>query len=137
LGLLPRTCHRLLFWLIGKRTDEARGIKVFGRSLAALALGLVFFNILFTLCVGVMAIWAHTFPKLVRALVDLHIIGADSGWLNLSPAPAPIQLGYATALAYLTGVFLRAPYEAFGRPFRVLRGVLWLRQIIARLAGFL
>jgi putative ABC transport system permease protein len=137
LGLLPRTCHRVLLWLIGNRTNEARGIKVLGRSLAALALGVVVFYVLFLLSVGVLAAWAHTFPKLVRGLAAAHIIDSDSGWLNLVPVGPFIQVAYAVMLAYFTGVFVRAPYTAIGRPFRVLRGILWLREVVARLTGYL
>jgi putative ABC transport system permease protein len=137
LGLLPRTCHRVLFRLIGNRADEVRGLGVLGRSIVACALGVVLFNVLFAICVGVLAAWAHIFPALVRGLAAGHFIERDSGWLNLVPAGPFIQLVYATVLAYLTGLLVRAPYEAIGRPFRVLRGMLWLRQVIARLTGFL
>jgi ABC-type antimicrobial peptide transport system permease subunit len=137
LGLLPRTCHRVLFWLLGKRADEARGPGVLVRSVAGLALGAVAFLILFNIALIALAIWAHTFPKLVRALAEHHVIAADSGWLRLEPAPAMIQAGYAFALCYVTGQFVRAPYDGFGKPFRALRGILWLREVVARIAGLL
>lgn len=137
LGLLPRTVHRVLFQLIGKRADDARGKEVLVRSIGACVLGVIAFNILFTLCVALLAVWARVFPRLVQVLADSHIINADSGWLNLAPAQPFVQLTYATVLVYLSGLFVRVPFETIGRPFRVLRGILWLRQVIAQLTGFL
>ena len=137
LGLLPRTCHRGLMWLIGRKQDEARGGMVLGLSIAALALGVVGFFILFGVVLSVLAVWAHTFPKLVQALASHGIIAEDSGWLNLVPAAAPVQVISAYAICYLSGLFVRAPYDEFARHFRALRGILWLRQVIARIAGLL
>jgi len=137
LALLPRTCHRGLMWLIGRKQDKARGGLVLGLSIAALILGLIGFGILFNVILALLAVWAHTFPKLVQVLASHGIIAEDSGWLNLVPAPAFIQAGFAFAISYLTGLFVRAPYDEFGRPFRALRGVLWLRQVVARIAGLL
>jgi ABC-type antimicrobial peptide transport system permease subunit len=137
LGLLPRTTHRALGWLLGRKHDEARGGIVLALSLAGLALGLVGLVVLFCLALAVLAVWAHMFPKLVQGLADRGIIAQDSGWLNLVPAPAMVQAGYALILTYVSGLFVRAPYDGFGRPFRALRGILWLREVIARIAGLL
>jgi putative ABC transport system permease protein len=137
LGLLPRIVHRGLGWLLGRQTDEARGAAVLGRSSAGLALGFVAFLLLFNVVLGLLAVWAHVFPRLVQTLADFGIIANDSGWLNLAPAPAFVQAGFAFALTYLTGLAVRAPYDEFGRPFRALRGILWLREVIARIAGLL
>jgi hypothetical protein len=137
LGLLPRTIHRGLGWLLGRQTDGARGIAVFGRSVAGLGLGFVGTLILFNLVLGLLAVWARIVPGLIQALADSGIITSDSGWLSLAPASAIVQAGYAFAIMYLTGLAVRAPYDSFGRPFRALRGILWLREVIARIAGLL
>jgi putative ABC transport system permease protein len=137
LALLPRTCHRALTWLLGRRADEARGGLVLALSAAGLALGLIGFVILFNVILALLAVWAHVFPRLVEGLAARGIIAPDSGWLNLVPAPAMVQAVYAFGLCYLTGLFVRAPHDAFGRPFRTLRGVLWLREVIARISGLL
>jgi ABC-type antimicrobial peptide transport system permease subunit len=137
LGLLPRTCTRLLKWLIGRPADEARGIAVLARAVGACALAVISFWILFVVCILGLAVWAHTFPTLVKSLASFGIIASDSGWLASRPSSNPTQMMYAIALVYLTGLFVRAPYEDFGRPFFVLRGILWIRQIIAQLAGML
>ena len=137
LGLFPRPVHRVLGWLLGRQTDDARGVEVLWRSAAAFFLGLFGFAVLFNLVLAGLAVWAHTFPGLVRGLADAGIIADDSGWLNLVPAPAGVQAGYALVLTYLTGFLVRAPYDGFGRPFRALRGVLWLREVVARIAGML
>jgi putative ABC transport system permease protein len=137
LALLPRTCHRALIWLLGRRADEARGGVVLALSFAGLALGLIGFAILFYAVLALLAVWAHVFPTLVAGLAARGIISSDSGWLNLVPAPAFVQAGYAFGLCYLTGLFVRAPYVSFGRPFRTLRGILWVREVIARISGLL
>jgi ABC-type antimicrobial peptide transport system permease subunit len=137
LGLLPRTIHRGLGWLLGKQTDEARGIEVLWRSAAGAAIGFVTTLFLFNIVIGVLALWARVFPGLVQTLADHGIIAEDSGWLNLQPAGPMVQAGFAFALMYLTGLTVRAPYDGFGRPFRALRGILWLREVIARIAGLL
>jgi putative ABC transport system permease protein len=137
LGLMPRTIHRGLGWVLGHKRDEARGGMVLALSLAGLALGVVGFLVLFNVSLIVLAIWAHTFPRLVQGLASAGLIAQDSGWLNLVPAPAMVQAMYAFLLAYVTGLFVRAPYDGFGRPFRALRGILWLREVIARIAGML
>ena len=137
LGLLPRTCHRALQWLIGNKTDGIRQPEVLGRAAAACGLGMAFFGILFTLSIVALAISAHLFPALVRGLAAARLIEEDSGWLNLVPAGPFLQVMLAVAIAYASGLFVRAPYESIGRQFRVLRGMLWLRAIIARLAGYL
>ncbi len=137
LGLLPRTCLRALHWLIGNKTDDVRQPAVLGRAAAACGLGIAFFAILFNLCIILLAIWAHLFPALVRGLAAAHFIEEDSGWLNLVPAGPFVQAMLAIALAYASGLFVRVPYESIGRPFRVLRGTLWLRAIVAQLAGYL
>src|SRR5215218_6828735 len=62
LALLPRTCHRALTWLLGRRADDARGGTVLALSLAGFALGLVGFVVLFHAVLGLLAVWAHTFP---------------------------------------------------------------------------
>jgi ABC-type antimicrobial peptide transport system permease subunit len=137
LGLLPRTCHRVLLWLLGRRADETRGGELLAISIAGLVLGGVAFWVLFLLCLAIMATWAHTFPGAVRFLADRGLIEPESGLANKIPKPPFMLAMYTFALAYLTGLFVRAPYEAFGRRLRVLRGVLWLREVIARLAGML
>ncbi|MBO0700237.1 MAG: hypothetical protein J2P46_17690, partial [Zavarzinella sp.] len=135
LALLPRTCHRGLTWLIGRRADDARGGLVLALSLGSFALGLIGFYFIFLVMVGLLAIWAHVFPRLVEGLAAHGIIASDSGWLSLAPAAVPFQLICALGLSYVTGLFVRAPHDAFGRPFRTLRGVLWLREVIARISG--
>src|SRR5690348_15160670 len=90
LALLPRTCHRALTWLLGRRADEARGGLVLALSAAGLALGLVGFAILFNVILAFLAVWAHVFPRLVEGLAARGIIAPDSGWLNLVPAPAMV-----------------------------------------------
>jgi putative ABC transport system permease protein len=129
--------HRGLGWLLGRKRDDDRGGLVLAFSLAGLALGFVGTLVLFNLALGVLAVWARIFPGLVRGLAAAGVIAADSGWLNLVPAPAMVQAMYALVLTYLTGLLVRAPYGGFGRPFRALRGVLWLREVIARIAGLL
>ena len=137
LGLLPRSCLRVLMWLVGKPADEARGIELLGRTVAAFVLAFIGYQILLVAFIIALAIFAHLFPVLVKALADAQWISPDSGWLNKVPAPTSTQTMYAVALAYLTGLFVRAPHDAFAKPFRVLRGMLWLRQVIAQIAGFL
>jgi ABC-type antimicrobial peptide transport system permease subunit len=137
LGLLPRTMHRCLGWLLGKSMDEARGGAVLGLSVAGAALGFLGFIFLFVAALILLAIWAHIFPGLVQALAAHGIIAEDSGWLNLEPASAMVQAGYAFVLAYLSGLLVKAPYDGFGKPFRALRGILWLRAVIARIGGLL
>ena len=137
LGLLPRTIHRGLGWLLGRKRDDDRGGAVLARSLAGATLGLVGFFFLFVAVLILLAIWAHIFPGLVQALANHGIIAEDSGWLNLVPASAMVQAGYAFVIAYLTGLLVKAPYDGFGKPFRALRGILWLREVIARIAGML
>lgn len=137
LGLLPRTIHRALGWMLGRGTDELRGLPVLLLSIVAAFLGCLGMVVLFLVALIALAIWAHAFPGLIRGLADAGIIADDSGWLNLVPAPAMIQSVYAIVLTYLTGLFVRAPYNGFGRPFRALRGLLWLREVIARIAGLL
>jgi putative ABC transport system permease protein len=137
LGLLPRTVHRGLGWLLGRKRDDDRGGIVLARSLGGLALGLIGTLVLFNLVLRLLAVWAHVFPGLIRALADHGIIASDSGWLNLVPAGPMVQAMYALVITYLTGLVVRAPYEGFGRPFRALRGLLWLRDVIARIAGML
>lgn len=143
-GLMPRTIHRGLGWLLGRQMDldarnkdGSRGLAVLGLSIAGMALGLFGFFLLLSVVLVLLAAWAHLFPRLVRGLADAGIIADDSGWLNLVPASAFVQAGYAFALAYLTGLLVRAPYDAFGKRFRALRGILWLREVIARIAGLL
>jgi ABC-type lipoprotein release transport system permease subunit len=138
LALLPRTCVRPLKSVIGRSADESRGADVLLRSFLAALLGFVGFLGLYLACVAILAIWAHLFPRLVQGLAAVGIISPDSGWLNLIPS-APFVQGtmYAVAVAYLTGLFVRAPYDDYARPLRTLRGVLWLRQVIARLAAML
>lgn len=137
LGLLPRTIHRGLGWLLGRPRDGDQGGTVLARSSAGLALGLVGFLILFNVVLGLLAVWAQVFPRLVQTVADAGIIAGDSGWLNLVPASAFVQAGYALVLTYLTGLVVRAPWDGFGRPYRALRGTLWLREVIARIAGLL
>ena len=137
LGLLPRTCHRLLFRIIGKQTDEPRGAEVLARSAIALAVGFGIFLGLFLGFLLILAAWAHAFPSLVSALASIGLIGSDSGWLNLIPAAPMSQATYALMLVYASGMFVKAPYQQIGRPFRVLRGFLWLREVIARITGLL
>src|SRR5262245_7859597 len=137
LALLPRTCHRGLMWLIGRRADNCRGGMVLALSLGALTLGLIGVYVLFLVALGLLAAWAHFFPRFVESLAEHGIIASDSGWVNLVPAAAGIQIMYALGLCYLTGLFVRAPYTSFGRPFRTLRGILWLREVIARISGLL
>jgi len=136
-GLLPRTCHRLMFRVIGKQTNDARGVEVLVRSAIALALGFAIFFSLFLGMILILAAWAHAFPALVRGLASIGIIGSDSGWLNLIPAAPMSQAMYASMLVYVTGLFVKAPYQQIGRPFRALRGMLWLREVIARITGLL
>lgn len=137
LGLLPRIVHRGLGWLLGHKQDEARGGTVLALSLAGVALGLIGTLALFNLTLVVLAVWARLFPGLVRGLAQAGIIASDSGWLNLVPAGPMTQATYAFVLMYLTGLAVRAPHGGFGRPFRALRGLLWLREVIARIAGLL
>ncbi|HJZ92514.1 MAG TPA: ABC transporter permease [Gemmataceae bacterium] len=137
LGLLPRTCHRVLVWLIGRPADEARGFELLLRSGVALVLGGVIFFFLYVVSIAVFAAWARLFPTFVQFLADKHVIEPDSGWLSLIPKP-PIVLGmYSVGLVYLTGLFVRTPYDEFARRLRVFRGMVWLRTLIARLAGYL
>lgn len=137
LGLLPRTCHRVVKLFMGRSMDNANRAEVLLLSCVGLGVGVVSFFILIGLCLIALAIWAHTFPSLVAALANAGIINADSGWIELYPAPAAIQSGYAIALAYLTGLFVRAPYDEFGRKFRTLRGIMWFRQVVGRIVGML
>jgi hypothetical protein len=137
LGLMPRTVHRCLGWLLGRKRDDDRGGVVLALSLAGATLGLIGLVVPFVAVLVGLAVWAHVFPGLVRALADHGIIAGDSGWLNLVPASAMVQAGYAFVITYLTGLLVRAPYDGFGRPFRALRGLLWLREVIARIAGLL
>src|SRR5262245_4668035 len=137
LGLLPRSCHRALMWFIGRDADNSRGIEVLIRSGVALLLGFIAYNLLFVLILVLLAVWARTFPKLVEAFADRGIIAADSGWLSLAPADVFTQTLVAVALVYATGFFVRAPYDEFARPLRTLRGILWLRQTVARIAALL
>lgn len=137
LGLLPRTCPRVLLWLVGVKADDARGAQVLGRSAAACGLGFVCLFVLFNLSLLVLVIWAHLFPALVRALANAHIIEEDSGFLNRVPAGPFVQLFLAIVLTYVSGVFVRVPVESIGRPFRTLRGIVWLRQLIGQLTGYL
>src|SRR4051812_34055743 len=136
-ALLPPTVHRGLGWLLGRKRDDDRGGIVLALSLAGLGLGVVGTLILFNLVLRLLAVWAHVFPGLIRALADHGIIAADSGWLNLVPAGPMVQAMYALVITYLTGLVVQAPYDGFGRPFRALRGLLWLREVIARIAGML
>src|SRR5262249_50911475 len=137
LGLLPRTCHRVLVWLIGRPADEARGFELLLRSGVALVLGGVIFFFLYVVSIAVFAAWARLFPTFVQFLADKHVIEPDSGWLSLIPKP-PIVLGmYSVGLVYLTGLFVRTPCDEFARRLRVFRGMVWLRTLIARLAGYL
>jgi putative ABC transport system permease protein len=137
LGFLPRTCHRVVKLFMGRRTDDANPVKVLILSCIGLGIGLVSFFVLFSLCLVALAMWAHTFPSLVAALASSGIINSDTGWLELVPAAAGVQAGYAFAIAYVTGLFVRAPYEEFGRQFRTLRGILWFRQVVGRITGML
>ena len=99
LGVLPRTCHRVVKLVMGRSTDDANLFRVLVLSCVGLGIGLVSFFALFGLCLVALAMWAHTFPSLVAALANAGIINADSGWIELYPAPAAIQAGYALALA--------------------------------------
>jgi putative ABC transport system permease protein len=137
LGLLPRTVHRGLGWLLGRTADDDHGLRVLRKSATGLGLGFFGFVLLWLLVLFVLAGWAHTFPALVQALANHGIIAQDSGWLNLVPASAMVQAGYAFVLTYLTGLMVKAPHDGFGKPFRALRGILWLREVIARIAGML
>jgi putative ABC transport system permease protein len=137
LGLLPRSCVRFQTWLIGQSANEVRGLELLGRSIGACALAFVGYQILVIGFLIALLIFAYAFPAVVQALADAHWIGPDSGWLNKVPAGTFWQQLYAVGLAYLTGLFVRAPYDAFARPLRALRGILWLRQVIARIAGYL
>jgi putative ABC transport system permease protein len=137
LGLLPRTCHRVLLWLIGRRADSAGWGTALGFSIAALALGgLIFLALLFVTLFALSA-WARVWPRLVEDLVARGIIDAGSGWTNAVPAGGMWQFLYALLIVYGTGLLVRAPHDAIGRPFRTLRGILWLREVIARIAGML
>src|SRR5262245_60505235 len=137
LGLLPRSCVRFQTWLVGHSADAVRGLPLLGRSVGACALAFVGYQILVVGFIIALAIFAHAFPVVVKALANANWISPDSGWLNKVPAGTFWQQLYAVGLAYLTGLFVRAPYDAFARPLRVLRGNLWLRQVIAQIAGYL
>ncbi|HVK13778.1 MAG TPA: hypothetical protein VM597_33860, partial [Gemmataceae bacterium] len=137
LGLLPRTCHRALLWLIGRQTDSAGWLTTLGLSILSLSLGvLIFLALLFVTLFG-LSMWARVFPGLIDQLVARGIIDAGSGWNNTVPAGGMTQGIIALLIVYGSGLLVRAPYESFGRPFRTLRGLLWLREVIARIAGML
>jgi len=137
LGLLPRTVHRAQFKLIGREHDNVRGAEVLWRSAASLGVGLAMFFGMIVAGIVLLALWAHTWPPIVRLLGRAGLIAEDSGWLNSVPAAAGMQMMFAFAFAYVSGLFVKAPYESIGQPFRVLRGILWLREVIARITGLL
>ena len=137
LGLLPRTCHRVLLWLIGSSNDDEKTTLLGLRAWLALLLGILFFGIQYSLFVVLLAAWAHIFPSLIQNLASQGIISSDSGWLDLIPSSAKMQLGFAQILPYVAGLLVRAPYQRIDRHLRILRGMLWIREQITRIAGFL
>lgn len=137
LALLPRTCHRVLLALLGRHTDAAPWGSIFRRAGLALVLGVGVFLLILGVVFAGLIVWANTFPKLIEQLIDRGLIAEDSGWKDAVPAAGMQQFTFAVLLTYATGFFVRAPYEAIGRRFRVLRGVLWLRELVARIAGML
>ena len=113
LGLLPRTCHRLLLWLIGRRAEESRGARLLGRSAAACALGFVLFYVLFVVCVGSASPSGRTQSEV------------DSTSRRLADHPGEFRLGergpaHPTCssptrwLAYLSGLFVQPLTGALG-----------------------
>ena len=134
-GLLPRTSHRVSQVVIGRKADNARGLELFGLSWAGLFIGFTVFLATYLVAIALLSVWAFTFPTLVQSLADRGIIESDSGWLSLTPARALMQIGIALLLTYAAGLFVRAPYDSFARPLLALRGILWFREVVARLTG--
>ena len=137
LGLLPRTCHRAMLWLIGRRTDSVGRAAAFGLSILALGLGLLIFFALLSVTLFALSAWGRVFPTLVDQLIVRGVIDPSSGWANTVPAGGMIQGSIALLIVYGTGLLVRVPYESIGRPFRALRGMLWLRGVNARIGGML
>jgi putative ABC transport system permease protein len=137
LGLLPRTCHRLLLWLLGDSDREAATLKLGLRVWGGMFLGLIIYAVQYLFFVCLLAAWAHTFPGLTQKLALGGVISSDSGWLDLIPSRAKFQLQIAQLLPYLAGFLVRAPYQRIDKHLRILRGMLWIREQITRIAGFL
>ena len=114
LGLLPRTCHRALLWLIGRRADSASRGTAFGLSILALALAVLIFLALLFVALFALAVWAGFYPIFVEQLIARGVIDESSGWNNTVPSGGMTQGMYALLIAYATGLSF-GPYEAFGR----------------------
>lgn len=137
LGLLPRSSARVALPLLSQASNDVVGVALFVRSCIACVLGLVVFGIINALMIALLVAWAKTFPNFLQQLASWGVIASDSGWLNLVPAPGKLQLNIAMALTYATGFFVKAPFDRFALPCQVLRGMLWLRELVARLVGML